>query len=129
MRENMGIFRGKRKDNGKWAEGYYLCLHQDTDTDLHIIVDEHGEYNPVDPETVGEFTGLTDKNGKRIFEGDIVENGYTKEKFAVIYDKLYAAFAIRTANYVRYGLSKLNGTQSKVVGNIHDNPELLEREC
>lgn len=65
MRENIGVFRGKRNDNGNWAEGYYLCLHQDTDTDLHIIVDEHGEYNPVDPETVGEFAGLTDKNGKR----------------------------------------------------------------
>ena len=122
------LFRGKRKDNGNWAEGYYLCLHQDTDTDLHIIVDEHGEYNPARPETVGEFTGLTDKNGKKIFERDIIENGHTKEKFVVIYDELYAAFAIRTAKYVRYGLSKLHGAQPKVIGNIHDNIDLLERE-
>ena len=53
MRKNIGVFRGKRKDSGEWVQGNYLCLHQSDDTDLHIIVDEHGIYNPIEPETVG----------------------------------------------------------------------------
>ncbi|EGC02199.1 hypothetical protein [Ruminococcus albus] len=49
---NKITFTGNRKDNGNTVSGYYLCLHQTDDTDLHIIVDEHGEYHPVDPKTL-----------------------------------------------------------------------------
>lgn len=49
---NKITFTGKRKDNGNIISGYYLCLHQTDDADLHIIVDEHGEYNPIDPESL-----------------------------------------------------------------------------
>ena len=75
MRENMGLFHGKRKDNGEWVEGYLYITHNGEY--------EIGYYNAesniermtyiVIPETVGECTNITDKNGKLIFEGDIVK--------------------------------------------------------
>ena len=62
MRENMGKFRGKTKFKNEWVSGYYV-----KENNFQYIVDEYGDTNEVDPETVGEFTGLQDKNGKDIY--------------------------------------------------------------
>ena len=134
MRENTGIFRGKRKDNGEWVERYYLCLHQDTDTDLHIIVDERGKYNPVVPETVGEFTGLLDKNGKKIFEGDILKISEGSDEDDYVIKKVYSYRGVLCVDYWTpdWDFNALaffdndNGFVFEIVGNIHDNPELVE---
>ena len=82
------------------------------------------------PETVGQYTGLTDKNGKKIFEGDIVKSGtykFTEELiFTVVFDE-FCRYVI-VSNYGIYLLAR-NHEDVEVIGNIHDNPELLkERE-
>ena len=138
------LFRGKQKGNGEWAYGYYHSL---TDTLAnrveHCILQEHRHTSTVvDPETIGQFTGLTDKNGKEIFEGDIVKltdknNNY--EWTAVVEfgnPNSYYSWGWQlkpiTKN-VEYNLDILCwvdiddfGIYCEVIGNIYDNPELLE---
>lgn len=154
------LFRGKRVDNGEWVEGGSIINAQDgniwiipTNGIIQYTADSrklvYVEAIPVVPETVCEFTGLTDKNGKKIFEGDIIE---TQE----YYDKPYSAKKrkkryIGIVEYVTYKHNNgiyyeakwyvnikdfdtyVYGAWSRfydctVIGNIHDNPELLEED-
>ena len=129
------LFRGKRVDNGEWV--YSSFIMQDKEHKLLLAEVElfDGEkWRAVDPETVGQFTGLTDKNGKKIFEGDIVQ--YQPEYWCeplqsvVEYcaDKWnYPAFDLNDHNYAANGLQCVHEEGGcEVIGNIHDNPELLE---
>lgn len=127
MRENIGIFRGKRVDTGQWKEGYLIGLQDRINgKDLFFIVDEMGEYHRADPETVGEFTGLYDEDGTGIFEGDIVRTYDPDDSPAVVkYDSGETMFAVVIDN-IFYGLGEhFNGKDLTIIGNIHDNPELL----
>ena len=131
------LFRGKRKDNGEWVEGYYARKGVDKDTFKHFICVMTFNVNgntyssmfyltdiEVIPETVGQYTGMTDKNGKKVFEGDIVkvENVFVRGIFAVEYSGMGACFIV-SCGESRYFLG---GCNSEVIGNIHDNPELLK---
>ena len=111
------LFRGKRLDNSEWVLG-----------DLHhrgrevVITSFYTKtYATVDPATVGQFTGLADKAGKRIFEGDIVSFG--ANVYVVKYIEKYSRFAGTMPGIVFSGFPLAN---SIVIGNIHDKPELLE---
>lgn len=123
------LFRGKRKENGKWVYGNYAVT--DNNEKQHFIFQNKVFEFEVDPETVGQFTGLTDKNGKKIFEGDILREAYHPEQDVII-EWSDGSFRFRRANKPKdYGYSCTCCVQNavgrlKIIGNIHDNPELLE---
>lgn len=127
------LFRGKRKDNGEWIEGYYCgkvnkAIFSPAEDSAQII-DDDLYWHEVIPETVGQYTGLTDKNGNKIFEGDIVKYGDTIHEvvfeqrnntayFGLVYNEL------ETLPFGHYQDLK----QIEITGNIHGNPELLGGE-
>ena len=130
------LFRGKLKDKdewiGEWIEGIYCPCYWDlymrrVEKPRIIILSNKGKtdglWREVIPETVGQYTGLTDKNGKRIFEGDIVR--YEDDIGYVIYNGDDARFLVDSPNmYISMDYSN----EFEVIGNIHDNPELLGGE-
>ena len=133
------LFRGKRVDNGEWVEGYYCpCVFGNFPAEPAIIdADElkRGKWAPVKviPETVGQYTGLKDKNGKEICEGDICKTyfeSYTHswEEVGVV-TEFCGAYGIESADgkHFRAFINESVYTRShEVIGNIHDNPELLQ---
>ena len=129
------LFRAKRLDNGEWVEGDLRHGgYANNDSETYIMKSDYALHNiPVDPETVCQFTGLTDKNGVKIFEGDIVRD-YDEENevFVVKYyaHSGYAAFDVEPEiNCDCNGLSYLMALGSaEVIGNIFDNPELMGGE-
>ena len=122
MRENIGLFKGKRKDNLEWIEGYLYRLSETLNP--FIMVKNKSESYEVIPETVSEYSGLQDKNKKLVYEGDILYDEYYENTCMVIFHK--GCFCIHEDNisHRNWGCSM---TGLEVIGNIHDNPELLER--
>lgn len=144
------LFRGKLLSDGRWAEGNLdikksgVCIITPDETPF-------GSYGQVAHETVGQYTGLTDKNGKRIFEGDIVRwasaNTYLTSNY--VYDRKaygYGSVLIVTSLASGFTLRQIKDNapdipnanrkidnysfwnhqgQLEVIGNIHDNPELI----
>ena len=125
-------FRGKRIDNGEWVYGDLLKPH----TGTRIVNYDESEpqpsvcradfhYHNVDPATVGQFTGLRDKNGKEIYEGDII---LCKGKHQYKVEWITDGFMMRGDRYG--GITSIKSflpIQSEIIGNIH-NPELLNEK-
>ena len=133
------IFRGKRKDNGEWVCGDLIHWWGRHNTKPDIQIYNNIQRFNVIPESVSEFTGLTDKNGKKIFEGDVVKykntdgikfNGVALTVIGkVVYNEKNASFAISGKDEIgakHYDYFPIKNIE--IVGNIHDNPELLGEE-
>ena len=129
------LFRAKGKGSGKWLYGYYARL-SDTNGMNDVLYapardpDDSNHTYAIIPESVGEYTGLKDQNGARVFEWDIliyVEYD-VNEKYLVVFDDDEAAFRTkfyRKGKYMCY--EDIDPCANfEVIGNIHDNPELLE---
>jgi uncharacterized phage protein (TIGR01671 family) len=149
-------FRGKRTDGEGWVYGNLARYYKDTCITFDNTDDNWStgrDSVDVIPETVGQYTGLQDKNGIKIFEGDIVLRCYTESSGNEIRQKMFILFEKgcflekRIDSFYRSGLApngfnfhedyqmletdtkecpKVNGS-FEVIGNIHDRPELLER--
>ena len=138
-------FRGKKIDTGKWVYGFYLeqdaynLGSKNTKRDLlgesmSLIVEDsrRPSATPVNRETIGQYTGLKDKNGKEIFEGDIIKFDYRhEENFEIVFED--SAFWTRSKYNEHVSLHEVieickrpNNWRIEVIGNIYDNPELLE---
>ena len=136
------LFRGKRVDNGEWTEGYLFKQWNRTFLLWGMTVDIPN-MTEVIPETVGQYTGLTDKNGKKIFEGDIIraitlDTG--SEQMAVVcfgnfidenngdeYIGFYIEFDGIKTTAAQLAMEEAKN-RIEIIGNIFDNPELLEGE-
>ena len=124
------IFRGKSADNGEWLFGVPIFDWYSGGKTANIInvgLIECCDENMAIPETVGQYTSLKDKNGKMIFEGDIVHIDNYDEGWNSIVEFKGGAFAVdvegKEYDYTAIGWTEY---QSIVIGNIHDNPELLD---
>ena len=126
------LFRGKRKDSGDWMYGtvvYPRSIKSKSYTAIVPITDGESVYSmirEVIPETVGQFTGATDKNGKKIFEGDIAR--FDKGFFVVRYSDCRMGFCFDGlfGRGCQPGFTTPHWEYVEIIGNIHDNPELLE---
>lgn len=120
------LFKAKRKYNDEWVQGLYATGQRSNGEIMHMIITENQQSFFVIRETIGQYTGLTDKNGTKIFEGDIVNcrsySGLRDFNNRVVnWDEFFLSF--KTENNALYGDG---GLEYEIVGNIHDNPELLE---
>ena len=131
------LFRGKSKDNGKWVEGFYHCVTDNyTPKNIHYITTfkriDNGEIvltGPFEviPETVGQYTGLKDKNGRKIFEGDIVR--YGTDIYEVVFETRCGCgyFGIKMSHIETWNFCNITPANlMEIIGNIHDDPELLK---
>lgn len=130
-------FRGKRMDNGEWVYGIPATFINVSGAPYTAIIPIYSFANDlaglkeVDPATVGQYTGLTDKNGVKVFRGDIVRTVYdgVENVFVVVWDNDELDFKATNGrgNYGSGGFQYLPCCEEvEVIGNIHDNPELLE---
>jgi uncharacterized phage protein (TIGR01671 family) len=116
-------FRGKRLENGEWVYG---DLTRYSENMSYITVDlVGGEIYEVCTETVGQYTGLKDKNGNEIYEGDIIEDILTAEKEVIeFHGNMFALVSYKS----RFFFTVFRSDEKQIIGNIYDNPELLEGE-
>ena len=127
MREGIGEYRGKRIDTQKWVEGNYVHLRGCKEhEDLHLIIDEHGEYHRIDHDTLCEYTGLKDKNGKKIYENDIARNPCSMFNNKVEWDNHETGYVLRSCNCRSWDFDSWFAEQLEVIGNAFDNLELIQ---
>lgn len=120
-------FRGKRVNRREWV----YSTESFVQTDEGICMGLYNEEKDVIPDTVGQFTGLYDKDGKEIYEGDILQLKYSDGSYhssSVYYAQQKGYWAVDVSINERIILGYIDRTRLVVIGNIHDNPELLTNE-
>lgn len=144
MREH--LYRGKRIDNGEWVYGnlyeakisgcYILAPRIKARKKDGVVIGDYFDVYEVYPETICEYTGLTDKNGNKIFEGDIVKTKYygkdsgcgqnfnEYDYFTVVFHE--ASFCIENATR-RFIITAESAKRFEIIGNIYDNPKLIKK--
>lgn len=129
------LFRGKRIDTGEWVYGY-VAIHTiiGDETELKTVIvqkpDKIYQYDSwiVDPETIGQYAGLDDKNGKKIFGGDVLRD----DEYFVIVEFVDGGFSVdygtMDGKWAGYGdlYAYLEVYNGGIIGNVHDNPELMK---
>ncbi len=145
MNDTRELWRGKRKDNGEWVKGdgihYPKSFNYKGTCWIDGMHERANDWVPVIPETVGRFTGLTDKSRVKIFEGDIIskKDEVYRYVFGVVrfgkYGTFYGDKETQIGFYIDWSKSKDDllrrdigfwAKQCEVIGNIHDNPGLLK---
>ena len=133
------IFRGKTYE-GEWVQGtyYHQTEFYGDKTDFHYIIESCDQLEDnmmiffgVIPETVGQYTGLTDKNGTKIFEGDIVRIGFGDKIWETAREVVFEEgqwFFKCNSNSMKSYIGAWGNSVVEVIGKIHDNPELLRGE-
>ena len=135
------LFRGKRVDNNQWTEGFLSFIYTDgRNSNGFIYTDKAQIYSPVEvrshdvyTSTVGQFTGLCDKNGVKIFEGDKLycEARLDKAEMYVVFEQGQFRMVL-CDKFKEYetgrGYYDINCFQKTVIGNIHDTPDLAKEE-
>ena len=135
------LFRGKTPsqdehfDDGEWVSGFYTCFNGKE----HRIYSGYaetdcGDYYPdwynVRPETIGQYTGLTDKNGKKIFEGDMVKGLFRYhmpvDSVVCFRDGAFGLMWYWGEREMFWEFTSICNVEYEVIGNIHDNPELMK---
>ena len=123
------LFRGKRIDNGEWVEGNIFIpdkvAKRELPTEILIGTNVVRISYEVDPSTVGQYTGLCDKNGKKIFEGDIMAftaYGFNYVGTVEFADGSFSVMCEHASPFLDQAVSKHG---AYIIGNMHDNPELL----
>lgn len=138
------LFKAKRIDNGEWVEGYYtyhrIGFEYPEGDGKHCIRDTReypGKLYFIDENTLCQYTGLTDKNGNKIWENDIVKYHFGEDIAVIRYGKYQSCFDSQKACHVGFYVNWQKGYMRKdlgywvemidcnVIGNIFDNPELL----
>ena len=140
------LFRGKRADNGEWVYGYFVSQGKESyifeQEEVNKGIDLGGyldccQMREVIPETLGHSTGLFDKNGKKIFEGDIVKTKYGRLCIVVWFSSqvhngwdLMTVTTYENCVHTKYpdAVDLYKKENLEVIGNIHDNPELLGKK-
>lgn len=137
--EDRYLFKAKRIDNGEWVEGYLIYAKKDCYVceNPYECMSEYsslngqsygfGGFKLVDPSTICQCTGVKDKNGKLIWENDIVSYcDCTKEDYVIAWEQNKACFEYQEYSCSMMNFDELSGCEVEVIGNIFDNPELLE---
>ena len=121
------LFRGKRMDNGEWVYGYYVHIGPVSCQRAYIIPEYASAIyvNEVDPSTVGQYTGLLDKNGKKVFEGDIVRKTNEGRHPQIFTANIRTIFRENEEVYYSPCDHFTESCEYEIIGNITDNPELL----